>query len=132
MKDTILDPVGTGKTSAYGRIAVFIGKGQDKITMAPRIYTSPVPNLPIHEQSIFTRLLSQDSSTSIGGQAATNVAFVDAATGAKITRGQLRSLALTFGYALRNHPKINAKRGDTILLYSPNSLAWPVVVFGCT
>ncbi|KAK7444255.1 hypothetical protein VKT23_015265 [Stygiomarasmius scandens] len=98
--------------------------------MAPRIYTSPVPNLPIHEQSVFTRLLSQDSPTSIGGQAATNVAFVDAATGAKITRGQLRSLALTFGYALRNHPKINAKRGDTILLYSPNSLAWPVLVFG--
>ncbi|THU85047.1 AMP binding protein [Dendrothele bispora CBS 962.96] len=98
--------------------------------MAPRIYTSPVPSIPVHEQSIFTRLLSQDSPTSIAGQPATNVAFVDAATGTQITRGQLRSLALTVGYSLRNHPKISAKRGDTILLYSPNSLAWPVVVFG--
>ncbi|KAF5345339.1 hypothetical protein D9758_008423 [Tetrapyrgos nigripes] len=100
------------------------------LVMAPRIYTSSVPPIPIFEQSIFTRLLSQDSPSLIGGQPGNNVAFIDAGTATQITRAQLRSLALTFGYALRTHPRTNVKRGDTILLYSPNSLAWPVVVFG--
>ncbi|KAK0460922.1 AMP binding protein [Desarmillaria tabescens] len=97
--------------------------------MSAKIYTSPDPSVPIVSRSIFTHLLAKDGDL-VGGHPASLPAFVDSASGTTITRAQLRSLALSLGYALRNHPKIGAKRGDTVLVYSPNSLAWPVAVFG--
>ncbi|KAK0494751.1 AMP binding protein [Armillaria luteobubalina] len=97
--------------------------------MPAKIYPSPDPSLPIVSRSIFTHLLAQDGDL-VGGHPASLPAFVDSASGTTITRAQLRSLALSLGYALQNHPRIGAKRGDTVLVYSPNSLAWPVAVFG--
>ncbi|KAK0472310.1 AMP binding protein [Armillaria luteobubalina] len=97
--------------------------------MPAKIYPSPDPSLPIVSRSIFTHLLAQDGDL-VGGHPASLPAFVDSASGTTITRAQLRSLALSLGYALQNHPRIGAKRGDTVLIYSPNSLAWPVAVFG--
>ncbi|KAG7449634.1 AMP binding protein [Guyanagaster necrorhizus] len=97
--------------------------------MPAKIYTSPDPSVPIVSRSIFTHLLAIDGDL-VGGHPASLPAFVDSASGTTITRAQLRSLALSLGYALRNHPKIGAKRGDVVLVYSQNSLAWPVVVFG--
>lgn len=99
--------------------------------MPAKIYTSPGPSVPIVSHSIFTHLLAKDGDL-VGGHPASLPAFVDSASGTTITRAQLRSLALSLGYALQNHPRIGAKRGDTVLVYSPNSLAWPVAVFGCT
>ncbi|KAK0486158.1 AMP binding protein [Armillaria novae-zelandiae] len=97
--------------------------------MPAKIYTSPDPSVPIVSHSIFTHLLAKDGDL-VGGHPASLPAFVDSASGTTITRAQLRSLALSLGYALQNHPRISAKRGDTVLIYSPNSLAWPVAVFG--
>ncbi|KAK7044894.1 4-coumarate--CoA ligase-like 7, partial [Favolaschia claudopus] len=40
----------------------------------------------------------------------------------------------SFAYGLRTHPNTKplAKRGSTVLIYSPNLLAWPVVLLGCS
>ncbi|KAF9075582.1 AMP binding protein [Rhodocollybia butyracea] len=99
--------------------------------MSPRIYTSPYPSFPLESRSIFTHLLSVDPSNSkVGGFPAQGKAFIDAASGNTITRAELRSLALRFGYGLRHDSRIKAKRGDTVMLYCPNSLAYPVLLFG--
>lgn len=96
--------------------------------MAPKTYFSPFPSVPIVSRSIFTHIFS-DSST-LGGLEPSLPAFIDAPTGTTLTRGELKHLALSLGHGLQNIPEIPLTRGDTILIYSPNSLAWPVVVFG--
>ncbi|KAJ6593544.1 AMP binding protein [Mycena capillaripes] len=100
--------------------------------MAPQIYTSPVPDVPILSTSVFTRLFASRGSGDIGGFAESKKAFVDGNSGAFITRAQLLHLALSFAYGLKHNLNTSqfAKRGDTVLIYSPNSLAWPVVLFG--
>lgn len=98
--------------------------------MAPRIYTSPLPSIPLFAHSIFTHLFSSIGPNEIGGFHASLPAFIDAITGTTITRAQLKHLALSFGYGLQNHSVLSTKRGDTVMIYSQNSLAWPVVLFG--
>ncbi|KDR75730.1 hypothetical protein GALMADRAFT_248391 [Galerina marginata CBS 339.88] len=98
--------------------------------MAPKIYTSPLPSRPLYNRSVFTHLFSSTSSSTVGGYPGSTPAFIDAATGTTLSRAQLKSLALSLGYGLKNHQSLLSKRGDTILIYSPNSLAWPVVLFG--
>ncbi|KAJ3772762.1 AMP binding protein [Lentinula raphanica] len=99
--------------------------------MAPRIFTSSYPSVPLLTRSIFTHLLSVDqNSGKIGGYPAQDAVFVDAYSGTSITRQNLRALSLKFGYGLRQDPRVKAKRGDVLLVYSPNSLAYPVYVLG--
>ncbi|KAJ7679741.1 hypothetical protein B0H17DRAFT_943890 [Mycena rosella] len=100
--------------------------------MAPRIYSSEWPEVPIRSTSIFTRLFASQAPGDVGGFPGSLTAFIEAASGASITRAQLKNLALSFGYGLRDHPATHAsaKRGDTIMIYSPNSIAWPVVLHG--
>ncbi|KAJ7185871.1 AMP binding protein [Mycena filopes] len=102
--------------------------------MSPKgtVYTSPHPSVHIPQTSAFTHVFASRGAGDVGGFPGTKKAFVDASSGAFITRAQLRDLALSFGHGLRTHPatKPLARRGDTILIYSPNSLAWPVVLFG--
>jgi len=61
--------------------------------------------------------------------------FIDAIAGTIPTHAQLRHFALTFGYGLLRHPNLvkntQQKRGDTVLMYSPISLVWRVVFYGC-
>ncbi|KAJ3829638.1 AMP binding protein [Lentinula raphanica] len=92
--------------------------------MSPRIYKSPLPDKPIAQRSIFTHLFSGP-----GAQLSSDSpAYIDAQTGVTLNRGRVKDLALSFGYGLRNEKL--AKRGDTLMMFSPNSLCWPVVVFG--
>ncbi|KAJ7199315.1 AMP binding protein [Mycena haematopus] len=101
--------------------------------MSPTIYTSPHPEVSIAKTSVFTHVFTSRGPGDIGGFPASMKAFIDSVSGAYITRAQLLNLALAFAHGLSNHPntKLFAKRGDTVLIYSPNSLAWPVVLFGC-
>ncbi|KAF7378232.1 4-coumarate--CoA ligase-like 7 [Mycena sanguinolenta] len=101
--------------------------------MAPRIYTSDLPALPIVSTSIFTRIFAARAPGDIGGFPGSQSAFVDGQTGISLTRAELLNLALSFGYGLQHHPTLTAftPRGATVLIFSPNSLAWPVVIFGC-
>src|ERR1700710_685588 len=100
--------------------------------MAPVIYTSVVPSVPVPSTSIFTYLFSSPSGdpNTIGGYPGSKPAFIDAPSGTTITRAHLKSLALSLAFGLRDHPTTSVKRGDTLLVYSHNSLIWPVLLFG--
>ncbi|KJA28962.1 hypothetical protein HYPSUDRAFT_33429 [Hypholoma sublateritium FD-334 SS-4] len=102
--------------------------------MAPTIYTSPLTPPPLPHRSVFTHLFASTTSSpnDVGGYPSATPAFIDAASGTTLTRGQLKHLALSFAHGLRSHPatRSHAKRGDTVMVYSPNALVWPVVVFG--
>ncbi|PBK78575.1 AMP binding protein [Armillaria solidipes] len=91
-----------------------------------RIYPSSGPSVPIASRSAFTHLLSKHGNL-VGGFDASLPAYIDAESGTKLSRGQVRSLSLSFGHGLRNY---GAKRGDTILVFSPNCLAYPVIILG--
>ncbi|GLB37767.1 putative AMP-binding enzyme C-terminal domain [Lyophyllum shimeji] len=100
--------------------------------MAPRLYTSPVPSQPIPASSIFTHLFASpphDPNT-IGGFPASTPAFVDAESRTVLTRAQTKHFALCLAYGLKHHLDVNAKRGDVVLVFSQNSLSWPVALFG--
>ncbi|KAF7351415.1 4-coumarate--CoA ligase-like 7 [Mycena sanguinolenta] len=101
--------------------------------MNPRIYTSNFSDAPILNTSIFTRLFSTRASGDIGGFPGSRTALIDAKTDTSLTRAQLVDLSLSFGYGIQNHPVLApfTKRGSTVLLFSANSLAWPIVLFGC-
>ena len=98
--------------------------------MAPIVYRSPLPSVPLYAHSVFTHLFSSPNPNDVGGFNAFLPAFIDSITGTTLTRGQLRKLALALGYGLQKHSTLSASRGDTVMIYSQNSLAWPVVVFG--
>lgn len=98
--------------------------------MAPKIYTSPFADVPIVNRSIFTHLFLSDKPDSIGGFPPSSPAFIDAPTGTTLTRGQVKQLALSLAFGIRNYRPCPVTRGDTALIFSPNSLAWPVVLFG--
>ncbi|KAM6502495.1 AMP binding protein [Amanita muscaria] len=98
--------------------------------MAPKIYSSPVPSLPIVERSLYSHLFASANPNLVGPFPASAPAFLDAASGTTVTRAALKQLTLAFGYGLLNHPQTAAKRGETILIFSANSLSWPVVMYG--
>ncbi|KAJ7594131.1 AMP binding protein [Mycena floridula] len=97
--------------------------------MTPQVYTSPWPPYQIVNRSIVTHIFSGSP------QAATRIpetsaAFIDAASGTTLTRSQFKLLVLALGHGLRAHPLLGANKGDTVLIFSPNSLAWPVLLYG--
>ncbi|KAF8908005.1 AMP binding protein [Mucidula mucida] len=98
--------------------------------MPATIYRSSYPDVPLVHRSVFSHFLDDSKPGYIGHWPDTVPAFIDAVSGTTISRSETRALSLALAFGLRNHPGIRAKRGDTALLYSPNSLAWPVVVFG--
>ncbi|PFH52099.1 hypothetical protein AMATHDRAFT_46467 [Amanita thiersii Skay4041] len=99
--------------------------------MSPTIYRSPLVAPALHRRSIFTHVFSSSDPGMVGMYPASTPAFIDSQTGATITRGQLKSLSLDFGYGLLNHPRLaRLRRGDTVLLYIPNTISFPVVLFG--
>ncbi|KAI0783026.1 AMP binding protein [Abortiporus biennis] len=94
------------------------------------IYTSHIPSVPLPQESVFTYFFSTIQSR----YPESHPAYIDAETGLTITRGQARDLALQLGYGIREvFPKRGGerlKRGDTVMIYSPNSITWPVILFG--
>ncbi|KAN0081220.1 hypothetical protein V8E55_008844 [Tylopilus felleus] len=100
------------------------------------ILTSPHPNVPLFRRSIFTHLLgtSSDAPHLVGGFPATSPAFIDATTGTILTRGAVRSYALQLAYSLHNPPTplTYPPRPPTILIFSPNSIVWPILLHGVT
>ncbi|XP_006461225.1 acyl-CoA synthetase [Agaricus bisporus var. bisporus H97] len=96
--------------------------------MPQKIYSSILPPLQIPNESVFTHLFHSNDPSLVGSFSASLPAYIDASTGTTLTRGQVKQFALELGYGLRTH--FGARRGDTVLVYSPNSIHWPVVVFG--
>jgi long-subunit acyl-CoA synthetase (AMP-forming) len=98
--------------------------------MSTTIYGSHLPTPKFPDSSVFTFLFNPGPNGTLGGIPGSHPAFVDAETGATLSRLRLRDLALSFAYGLRNYPGLKLIRGDTILLFSQNSLQWPVILFG--
>jgi hypothetical protein len=102
----------------------------------PKIYLSDLPLTPIVEESIFTYLME----TTYHQYDPSGAAFVDADSSIRITRVKLKQLALKLGYGLRNHVFLPSQvdpgsltklaRGDTVMVFSSNTMSWPATVFG--
>ena len=93
-----------------------------------RIYRSAEPPLPVVQESIFTHVFGPDFNKHPGHAPA----YIDAASGFTLTRSQARSLSLSFAYGLRHAfaqmGGVALSRGDVVMVYSPNSIAWPIVL----
>ncbi|KAI6024276.1 AMP binding protein [Pisolithus marmoratus] len=109
--------------------------------MTEQVFRSSLPPVPLVRKSVFTHLLGTSPNTPhlVGGFPASSPAFIDATTGVTISRGQLRSLALQLAYALTNLPeslrdRVNAATTTrpTVLIFSPNSIVWPIMLLGAT
>ena len=95
------------------------------------VYRSPIPDIAAPEESLFTFIFDRVDREVPG----TIPAFIDAPTGRTITRSELRTACLSLGWGLRNifaskFGGVELKRGDTVMIFSPNSFAWPVALFG--
>ncbi|KAI0058399.1 AMP binding protein [Artomyces pyxidatus] len=86
------------------------------------IYTSPLPSVDIPSESIWTFLFNTCKHD------LALPAYIDAPTGRTLTRADVRALSLQFAYGARSRLRI--ARGDTAMIFSPNSLAWPVALLG--
>ena len=102
----------------------------------PRIYQSNLPLTPIIQESIFTYLMK----STYHKYDPLRPAFIDADSKISITRAKLKNLSLRLGFGLRNHillpstldPQSFTKltRGDTVMVFSSNTMSWPATVFG--
>ena len=94
-----------------------------------KTYNSNLPVVPIPDQSIYSFLFPEDDP-----HPSESPSFIDAITGFTLTRGDLRRLTLELAWGYCNElarlggPSL--KRGDTILIFSPNSVAYPVMLHG--
>ena len=86
-----------------------------------RTFHSPTPDVAIPEQSIFTLLFSKNLEPQLP-------AFTDAPTGYTLSRADVRIQSLQLAWGLRNI--LDQKRGSTMAIFSPNSMAWPSVLLG--
>ncbi|KAG1781862.1 AMP binding protein [Suillus placidus] len=100
--------------------------------MTDTIYTSSYPSVHICRRSIFTHILGVSSSSpgTVGGFPASSPAFIDALSGTTISRGTFRSYALQLAFSLHNLPSPLENRTKTVLIFSPNSITWPIMIFG--
>jgi acyl-CoA synthetase (AMP-forming)/AMP-acid ligase II len=94
-----------------------------------KIYPSNIPSVPIYECSLYNYVFPENDP-----YPPSTAAFIDADTGRKVTRQELRTLTLELAYGLRNvlGPKGGQKltRGDTVMIFSPNSIAYPLMLYG--
>jgi 4-coumarate--CoA ligase len=98
-----------------------------------KVYTSAHPPIPVVRRSIFTYLF-EDEWTNEGGSPS-SPAYIDAATNQTLTRQDVKTGSLKLAWGLQNRVPLSdsggpLKRGDTIMIMSPNSLSWPLALFG--
>ncbi|KAF9514738.1 hypothetical protein BS47DRAFT_1392174 [Hydnum rufescens UP504] len=85
------------------------------------IYNSLLPPVEIKSSAIFTYAFSDKTSRDH------SPAFIDAASGTRISRLETYELSLQLAYALKQRGRA---RGEVAMIFSPNSLAWPLTFFG--
>lgn len=86
-----------------------------------RIYHSPVPDVAIPKQSIFTQVFSNRFDPRLP-------AYIDAPTGHTLSRADVHMQSLQFAWGMKNI--LNQRRGSTMAIISPNSMTWPIVLLG--
>jgi 4-coumarate--CoA ligase len=96
------------------------------VCMPSTIYTSPSPTLQLPSESLWTFIFHTTRHDP-------NLpAFIEATTGRVLSRADLRNLSLEFAHGIRTHLPQGSRlfRGDTAMIFSPNSFAWPIALFG--
>ncbi|KAG8958567.1 hypothetical protein FRC03_009012 [Tulasnella sp. 419] len=96
--------------------------------MAPKIYKSNAPDIALPETSIFTFLFSEEKGWAYSKYPTNRAAYIDAVTGKTLTRAETKDLSLTLAWGLNE--KLGKKRGDVIMVFSPNSLSYPILIYG--
>ncbi|KAF9790975.1 AMP binding protein [Thelephora terrestris] len=96
------------------------------------IYRSHIADFPTPDESLFTFLFEGKVDREIPGA---TPAFIDAPTGRTITRSELKAACLSLGWGLTNIfakklGGVELTRGDTVMIFSPNSFAWPFALLG--
>jgi acyl-CoA synthetase (AMP-forming)/AMP-acid ligase II len=94
--------------------------------MPSTVYASQYPKLDLVSESVWTFVFKTT-------QYDPNLpAFFDAATGRVLSRANLRDLSLEFAHGIRTRPPQGSRlfRGDTVMIFSPNTLAYPIAIFG--
>ncbi|TKA52072.1 hypothetical protein B0A53_04732 [Rhodotorula sp. CCFEE 5036] len=86
------------------------------------IYTSPFPSVEVNTESVHSFLLSPTKIATYKDRAA----LIDATTGQQTTYGQLADESLRFASGLTTQAGL--KRGQSLLIFSPNSMLYPVLM----
>lgn len=76
------------------------------------MYTSNHPSVKIPDSSIYSLSLPKQENPKFNPN---SVAFIDAPTGKRITRRQLRELTLELAWSVKN--KLGVKRGDVAMVF---------------
>ncbi|KAL5527262.1 hypothetical protein ACEPAG_6053 [Sanghuangporus baumii] len=98
--------------------------------MSPKIYKSILPPVEIPDVSVYSYLFPR-----VDKYPENSPAFIDPDTGVTLTRGELRAKSRELAHGLRNtlHAKFGGPklaRGDVVLVFSPNTVAYPILLFG--
>jgi 4-coumarate--CoA ligase len=89
--------------------------------MSDKVYKSTYEPIPLPRQNIW-HFLYQDNPN----QEPSKPAYVDVVTGRSITFGELPRLTKRLAHGLVH--KAGLKRGDTLLVFSPNHVLYPAIV----
>ncbi|KAK4683591.1 hypothetical protein P7C73_g6647, partial [Tremellales sp. Uapishka_1] len=92
------------------------------------IYTSPIPAPQLPRQSIFQYLFPSSPSHAFTVPDKSSVAYIDAATNRRVTRGDLEDQAKRLAGGLQ---ALGLKRGDVGCIFGMNSLEWINAAFAC-
>ncbi|KAF8338754.1 AMP binding protein [Cantharellus anzutake] len=87
----------------------------------PIIYKSFFPSLKLEFSGLFSHLFRNKESLD------DSPAYIDAISGITLTRAQVHDQSLRLACGVRKH---GLKRDDVAMIFSPNSLAWPIVLLG--
>lgn len=90
------------------------------------IHRSTLPSVPLYNRSIFTHLFYGRGNEDA-------IIYTDAPSGISLTLRRVKALTLALAFGTRHHTGLAQKlrRGDTICIYSPNSMLAPLVLLGC-
>ncbi|KDQ09385.1 hypothetical protein BOTBODRAFT_37137 [Botryobasidium botryosum FD-172 SS1] len=86
------------------------------------IYTSKYPSVSIPSTNLYTLLFRDHDKFDPASPA-----FIENASGVSLNRKEVKDMTLSLAYGMRR--VLGAKRGDVVMVFSPNSLSWPVVAF---
>ncbi|THH07289.1 hypothetical protein EW145_g3470 [Phellinidium pouzarii] len=94
-----------------------------------KLYTSEFPPLHIPNTSIYTHLYPEKDR-----HPESLPAYIDADSGGVLTRRDARCLTRDYAFGLRNELASRGgtrlQRGNTVMIFSPNSLAYPFLLAG--
>lgn len=95
-----------------------------------KIYASNFPPVSIPHESVATYL----TRTRFDEFPRASPSFTDAESGRTVTRIEFKDMTLSLGWGLRHELAkrggVQLARGDVVMVFSPNSIAWPVMLFG--